>query len=185
MAFRRLGLRGAARRIAVRPVLPALLAVLATLLCAAVGMLRASGSAAALAPLSLAFAGASPVRPVRGSQPPTLRQAGNVQQASATEFSLALESGMPVVVDFYADWCGPCKMLVPELEEVARRLQGKVKIIKIDSDAEPELASKYRIEALPTLLFFGANADKPLGKFEGALMRDDLEKLVEKTLFPA
>lgn len=65
-----------------------------------------------------------------------------------------LKSDIPVVVDFYADWCGPCKMLAPVLEDVAKMYEGKVKVCKINVDNEMELAEKYEIVAIPTLICF-------------------------------
>ena len=90
-----------------------------------------------------------------------------------------LNSTQPVVVDFYADWCGPCKMIAPALEEIARDLQGKVKIAKVNVDEESALAQRYNIQSLPTLLYFqggevvnqliGAASKKViLGKLESA-----------------
>ncbi|MDF5732708.1 MAG: thioredoxin, partial [Rhizonema sp. PD38] len=61
---------------------------------------------------------------------------------------------VPVLVDFYADWCGPCKMMTPILEQVNAQLQGRLRIVKIDTEKYPELASHYQIEALPTLVLF-------------------------------
>ena len=65
-----------------------------------------------------------------------------------------LKSDIPVVVDFYADWCGPCKMLAPVLEDVAKMYERKVKVCKINVDNEMELAEKYEIVAIPTLICF-------------------------------
>ena len=63
-----------------------------------------------------------------------------------------LNSSQPVVVDFFADWCGPCKAMAPALEEVAKELAGKVKIAKVNVDESPSITEKYRIQAMPTLL---------------------------------
>lgn len=65
-----------------------------------------------------------------------------------------LNSSDTVIVDFYADWCGPCKMIAPALEEIATDLQGKVKIGKVNVDEQPALAQRYKIQSLPTLLYF-------------------------------
>ena len=65
-----------------------------------------------------------------------------------------LKSNIPVVVDFYADWCGPCKMLAPVLEDVAKMYEGKVKVCKINGDNEMELGEEYEIVAIPTLICF-------------------------------
>ncbi len=65
-----------------------------------------------------------------------------------------LQSKQPVVVDFWAEWCGPCKMLGPVLDEIATEHAGRVKVAKVDLDANPSLADRYRVRAIPTLLYF-------------------------------
>ncbi|MCB1546736.1 MAG: thioredoxin [Hyphomicrobiaceae bacterium] len=65
-----------------------------------------------------------------------------------------LKSSEPVLVDFHAEWCGPCKAMAPALEEVATAMAGKVKVAKIDVDQNPAITSKYRIQAMPTLILF-------------------------------
>lgn len=64
-----------------------------------------------------------------------------------------LDSKVPVLVDFWAEWCGPCKMIGPTLEELAGEYEGKVKIVKIDADQNAEYAAKYQVRGIPTLLF--------------------------------
>jgi thioredoxin 1 len=65
-----------------------------------------------------------------------------------------LQSSEPVVVDFFAEWCGPCKAMAPALEQVASELKGKVKVVKLDVDQNPDTAQQYRIQAMPTLMIF-------------------------------
>jgi thioredoxin 1 len=65
-----------------------------------------------------------------------------------------LDSSEPVLVDFFAEWCGPCKAMAPALDAVAKEMKGKVKIAKIDVDQNPEITQKYHIQAMPTLLIF-------------------------------
>ena len=65
-----------------------------------------------------------------------------------------LKSDVPVVVDFFATWCGPCKMIAPIFEELAAEYNGKAKFVKVDIDESPELASNYKVRGVPTLMVF-------------------------------
>lgn len=76
-----------------------------------------------------------------------------------------LESQVPVLVDFYADWCGPCRMLAPHLDQVASAGVGELLVVKVDSDRAPELSQRFGIRGLPTVVLFrdGAEADRVVG----------------------
>lgn len=85
---------------------------------------------------------------------------------------LLAESEKPVLVDFYATWCGPCHMMAKILEQVNAQMSDRLQIVKIDSDKYPQLASQYRIEALPTLILF--KNGQPVDKIEGVLRTEQL-----------
>src|SRR5919201_724255 len=79
--------------------------------------------------------------------------------------SEVLKSNQPVVVDFWAEWCGPCKMLAPALDEIARDLQGQAVVAKVNVDEHPALAARFNIQSIPTLLYFsgGELRDQTIG----------------------
>ena len=76
-----------------------------------------------------------------------------------------LDSAEPVVVDFWSEWCGPCKMIAPALEELSNELSGKVKVAKLNIDENPELAAQFGVRSIPTLMLFkgGQVADMKVG----------------------
>lgn len=77
------------------------------------------------------------------------------QMVSDANFASEVEkSREPVLVDFFAEWCGPCKAMAPALEQVAAEMKGTVKVVKLDVDQNPQITEKYRIQAMPTLLIF-------------------------------
>ena len=89
-----------------------------------------------------------------------------VGKVSDTTFeSEVLKATGPVVVDFWAEWCGPCKMIAPALEEISGSLGGKVKIVKLNVDENPQTAAKYGIQSIPTLMIFkdGQMASRQIG----------------------
>ena len=91
-----------------------------------------------------------------------------------------MKSTVPVIADFCAEWCGPCKMIAPVLKELADAYKDKIKIAKIDVDAEGELAQKFNIVSIPTLLLF--NKGQVVKQQIGAVPRQALEKMIKEVL---
>lgn len=92
----------------------------------------------------------------------------------------ALGSEIPVMVDFYADWCGPCKMLAPTVEKLAKEFDGKIKIGKLDTDSNQQIAAKYRVMTIPTLLFIkgGEVVDTVIGVVSEDTIVEKLNKML-------
>jgi thioredoxin 1 len=94
-----------------------------------------------------------------------------------------LQSSQPVLVDFYADWCGPCKMIAPALEEIAGEQAGRAKVGKLNVDQYPDIAQRYNVQALPTLLYFrdGEVRDLVRGAVGKRVLASKLEALTAVT----
>lgn len=93
-----------------------------------------------------------------------------------SNFNTILDSATPVLVDFYADWCGPCKMLTPILKEVKQELGEAVKIVKIDVDKNQPLAAKYQVRGVPTMLLF--KKGKQLWRQSGVLQKSEIINII-------
>ncbi|MAG13585.1 MAG: thioredoxin [Spirochaetales bacterium] len=88
---------------------------------------------------------------------------------------------LPAVIDFYADWCGPCKMIAPIIEELSLEYDGKVQFYKIDTEAEQELAGAFGIQSIPSLLFIPTDGQPQMAA--GALPKNTLKEMIDKELF--
>lgn len=95
-------------------------------------------------------------------------------------FNQIINSQQPVLVDFYATWCGPCKTLSPILEQLQTDYEGKIQILKIDVDENPDLASKYDIRSIPTLMTF--KNGEILQTMKGFLGKSKVEDLIKSSL---
>jgi thioredoxin 1 len=89
-----------------------------------------------------------------------------------------LDSGLPVLVDFWAPWCGPCRMVAPVVDEIAQQYEGKVKVVKLNTDENPQVASQYGIRSIPTLMIFkgGQRVDMVVGAVPKTTLANTLEK---------
>lgn len=93
-----------------------------------------------------------------------------------SSFSEIIKGGTITLVDFYADWCGPCKVLAPILKDTKETLGEKIKIVKIDVDKNQPLAAQYQVRGVPTLILF--KDGKQLWRQSGVLQKDDLVKII-------
>ena len=89
-------------------------------------------------------------------------------------------SKVPVLVDFFAEWCGPCKMLAPIFEEVAKGYEGKCKLVKVNVEECPTISAKFRVMSIPTLIFF-KNGEK-VNSTMGAMSKDQLIDFIETNI---
>lgn len=90
------------------------------------------------------------------------------------------EGELPCVIDFYADWCGPCKMVAPVLEELSEEYKGKVNVFKVDTEAQQELAAAFGIRSIPSILFVPKEGQPQMA--QGALPKHQFEKIINDVL---
>lgn len=93
-----------------------------------------------------------------------------------------LKASEPVLVDFWAVWCGPCQMVAPIVEELAGEYEGKLKVVKLNTDENPEIAGRYQIMSIPTILFF--KNGEPVEKLVGARPKQQFKQVID-SLFTA
>ncbi len=103
---------------------------------------------------------------------------GKYLDLTASNFDETIKEGI-TLVDFWATWCGPCRMLAPVIEELAEDFDGKAKICKVDTDKEQEISAKYGIRSIPTILFFkdGELIDQMVGASSKQALADKINKL--------
>jgi thioredoxin len=105
-----------------------------------------------------------------------LQKVFNYEQNKEWKF----EGELPCIIDFYADWCGPCKMVGPVLKELAEEYQGKLNIYKVDTEAQQELAATFGIQSIPSILFVPLNGKPQMAA--GALPKNALKKAISEVL---
>ncbi|MCR9172499.1 MAG: thioredoxin [bacterium] len=91
------------------------------------------------------------------------------------------QDSVPAIIDFYADWCGPCKAVAPILEELSEEYEGKVKIYKVDTEVEQELSAVFGIRSIPSLLFIPTGGKQPMMQ-AGALPKNAFQEIINKEL---
>jgi len=102
-----------------------------------------------------------------------------IEIARSADFDrLVGEAAVPIVVDYWAPWCGPCRMVAPELEKVAARQAGKVLIVKVNTDALPDLGERFRIQSIPTMAVFAGGRE--IARTAGARPAADIETFIQQ-----
>lgn len=99
-----------------------------------------------------------------------------------TEKEWKYRGTLPAIIDFYADWCGPCKMVAPALEELSNEYEGKIVIYKIDTEVEQQLSGAFGIQSIPTFIFIPAEGEPSMQP--GALPKTAFKQIIEEHLLP-
>jgi len=102
----------------------------------------------------------------------------NTETLTIDNFDSAISKGK-WVIDFWAEWCGPCKMMAPQFEAAAKELKGKVNFGKVDVDAQPDLAGRFEVMSIPTLLFI--NEGEQVNRYSGAIPKDEITLMTKES----
>ena len=94
--------------------------------------------------------------------------------------SSVMDSDLPVMVDFWAEWCGPCKMIAPAVHDLALEYEGKMNVAKLDVDSAPDIAARYGIRSIPALLFF--KDGQPVDQIVGAMPKPQMKRKIDAVL---
>ncbi|MEW6719176.1 MAG: thioredoxin [Thermodesulfobacteriota bacterium] len=106
--------------------------------------------------------------------------AGNILELTNENFKSTVDGQTPVLVDFWAPWCGPCRVIAPILEEVAKEFAGKAQVAKVNVDEAPEIASRFGVRGIPTLILFKGGEIK--GQMVGVNPKSNIVSLLQKNL---
>ncbi len=104
----------------------------------------------------------------------------NIIELTEDNFQSVLEEGQPLLVDFWAEWCGPCRMVAPTLDQLASEYDGKVRIGKLNVDQNQALSMQYQVQSIPTFLMF--KDGEVIGRMMGAMPKAAFEKFIDKNL---
>ncbi|KAL2518606.1 Thioredoxin X [Abeliophyllum distichum] len=106
-----------------------------------------------------------------------------VRETNESEFAdIVLKSDRPVLVEFVATWCGPCRLIAPAIQSVAQDYQDKLTVVKVDHDSNPRLIEEYKVYGLPTLILFKNGQEVPNSRREGAITKTKLKEYVDEFL---
>ncbi|KAM3391298.1 hypothetical protein ACQJBY_012770 [Aegilops geniculata] len=121
--------------------------------------------------------------PARGLSLARVRCRGAVKLVGEGEFEAeVMQSDLPVLVDFVADWCGPCRLVAPVVDWASEVYEGRLKIVKIDHDANPQIIEKYKVYGLPALILFKNGQEVPGSRREGAINKAKFKDYIEPLL---